>query len=191
MSESKWINKGGFYALRVSTLGHRVTFEDLVEDDIVQVYIDEAYPLLSRFESNDEVLAPCFDVTRGHGLTERRVVHYTDRSTHRRLRVGVTVHQSVFSSLPHPFEKDPVPGFEEAFIIITPGKGLVEMEGIMGAIPIDEAVPVRGGDLVAVPMGWHRVVALPNADGEPWPMAYVWAFLSKRPEWEKDDDKCC
>jgi hypothetical protein len=188
MSEAKWINKGAFYALRVSTLGPRITFEDLVEDDTIHVYVDHTHPFLTGFVTGlGETLEPCFDVTRGSGLTERRVIHYTNRSTHRRLRVGLTIHQSVFSSLPHPFEKDPVPGFEEAFYMVG-GKTLVEMQGLMGTDYVDTAVACRGGDLVAVPMGWHRVVALPDDDGNPTPLAYIWAYLAKRTEWEKDND---
>jgi hypothetical protein len=127
---------------------------------------------------------------KGSGLCEREVIHYTNRRNAKRLRVGVTLHRSVFSSLPHAFEKSPVPGFEEAFMMLLPegGKALVEGEGLLGFDTVDTAWPMRNADMLAVPMGWHRVTALPNEDGSIPSLAYIWAYIARDPGWEKDND---
>ena len=184
--DERWVNKGAFYGLKVETLGPRVTFSDLVEGEFVRVFVNYDDPRMTRFEiGNGGNVIPRLTLTRGEGLTERAVLHYATKDDCKRLRVGITIHRSAFSSLPHDFEKAPVEGFEEAFYVITPGKGLLEAEGMLGRESVDLAYPIRGGDLVAVPMGWHRVVALPNEDNNLPKFAYVWGYLAKYPSWEK------
>jgi 5-deoxy-D-glucuronate isomerase len=103
----------------------------------------------------------------------------------------VTVQLSAFSSTPHEFETRPEPGFEEAFYFLFPegGKGLLEGQGLWpDGTEVDDAWPVRHRQLAQVPMGWHRVTALPGVDGDVPRLAYVWVYLCTRPEWEKDND---
>ena len=181
-----WVNKGKFHGLQVEVLGPRVSFYDVVEGDVVRAYVDHANPAKTTFEiGTGGPVAPRHNLIVGHGVCEREVRHYTTRDDCRRLRVGITIHHGPFSALPHEFETRPVPGFEEAFYMVTPGKGIVEGDGLMGAEPVDTAWPVRGGNLVAIPMGWHRVVALPGVDGTIPALAYVWAYLVKQEGWEK------
>ena len=188
MNNAVWVNDHShLYGLDVAVLGPRVSFYDVKHGEVVRAFVNHENPEATRFEiGGGGTASSCLTVTKGKGLTERLVKHYTNRDTTKRLRVGITVHRSAFSSLPHEFEKNPVPGFEEAFYIITQGKGLVEGDGLLGASPVDTAWPVGNANLVAVPMGWHRVVALPNDDDSLPPMAYVWAYLAKQPNWEKD-----
>lgn len=172
-------------SLFVEAIGNQVSFYDRDKGDVVRAYVDYDMPRMTRFEVNEEIMEPRHILTIGDGICQRDVLHYTTAKECSRLRVGITIHRGPFSSLPHEFEKYPEPGFEEAFYVITPGKGLLEGEGLLGDNPVDIGWPIRNGDLIQVPMGWHRVVSLPNENSVPNPMAYVWGYLCKRPEWEK------
>lgn len=126
---------------------------------------------------------------KGKGIAQRDVWHIITRDLSTALRVGLTRHRSAFSSTPHPFELNSEPGFEEVFLLRLPngGKGLLEGAGYLpDGKPIDKAWPIRDMDAAQVPMGWHRVVALPDADGRTPELWYIWCYLCLRPEWEKD-----
>ena len=126
---------------------------------------------------------------KGEGIAKRDVYHYVTRKEARVLRAGLTIHHSAFSSTPHPFETEPVEGFEEAFWFLLPngGKGILECEGLWpNGDPVDSAVPVRDRQIAQVPMGWHRVTALADYDGVPPKLAYCWAYLCLSPAWEKN-----
>ena len=122
----------------------------------------------------------------GKGLCRRDVYHYATKANATWLRAGVTVHRSAFSSLPHDFELTPENGFEEFFLFNTTGSALVERRGRSPLVAqVDDVVPVINWNAVQIPMGWHRVVALPDRDGNLADVTYVWAYLAKKPHWEK------
>jgi len=124
---------------------------------------------------------------RGAGMAQREVWHYVTREHCQRLRAGLTIHRSVVSSTPHEFERQPEADFEEYFYFLTDGVGLLERAGMWtdGTL-VDDGFRFDGPTLAQVPMGYHRVVALPDADGNTPFMAYIWCYLCKKPEWEKD-----
>jgi 5-deoxy-D-glucuronate isomerase len=127
---------------------------------------------------------------RGKGIATRDVWHYVTREHCKRLRAGLTVHRSAFSSTPHGFELSPEPGFEEVFyfLVVGDGKALLEGEGLWpDGRAVDAAWPVRNRTLAQVPMGWHRVAALAGADGGVPLVGYVWCYLALPGRgWEKD-----
>ncbi len=124
----------------------------------------------------------------GSGIAQRDVYHFITDEHCTYLRAGLTVHRSIASSTPHTFELEPEPGFEELFWfkISDGGKAIIEGEGLWpDGTPVDAAWPVRDGDIVQVPMGSHRVVALPDVDGNFPRVSYVWCYLAKEARWEK------
>jgi len=125
----------------------------------------------------------------GSGIAQRDVYHFITAEHCKHLRAGLTIHRSLASSTPHTFELEPEPGFEELFWfrIADGGKALIEGYGLWpDGSPVDAAWPVRDGDVVQVPMGSHRVVALPDVDGNFPRVAYVWCYLAKDGRgWEK------
>ena len=125
---------------------------------------------------------------KGAGITERDVWHFVTREHATALRAGLTVHRSAFSSTPHDFELTPDFGFEEAFVFMMPddAKGLLEGEGVWPeGDAVSAAWPVVNRSMAQVPMGWHRVTALPGLDGVVPPLAYVWVYLALHERWEK------
>ena len=127
-------------------------------------------------------------VVVGSGLAERDVYHVITADHAVTLRIGLTIHKSAFSSTPHTFELDPEPGFEEVFYFLLPagGKGLIEAQGLWPkGINVDRAWPVRHRQLAQVPMGSHRVAALPDNEFNIPQLMYVWGYLALFDRWEK------
>ena len=124
---------------------------------------------------------------RGAGVTQREVWHYVTREHCQRLRAGLTIHRSVVSSTPHTFERQPEQGFEEYFYFLTDGAGILERHGVWtNGDHVSDGFRFDGPTLAQVPMGYHRVVAMPDNGGNIPFMAYIWCYLCKKPEWEKD-----
>ena len=139
---------------------------------------------------------------RGRGLARRAVYTLLGPTRRHPLRVGLTVHLSAFSSTPHSFEAEaiaravagldtrpPQHRWEEVFFFRLPPGGAALVEGYGWTSDgqwIDLATRVVNGAFVPVPLGYHRVASLPpDADGEPSPLAYWWAYLALDPSWEK------
>lgn len=198
-----WANERPFKGdLLVQQPSNRlIQFTDAVEKESVLVMAPDTLDLVNMTVMHDAPNTPGLQklppitvddaksFTVGSGLAERDVWHFVNRAHCKRLRAGLTVHRSVFSSTPHPFELEPEKGFEEVFYFLLPsgGKALLEGEGVLtDGMPIDAAWPVRDRTLAQVPMGYHRVVALADKDGAFPVVAYVWCYLCKREHWEKD-----
>jgi hypothetical protein len=199
MSNWKWANEPKPGRLRVEeTSPGTVRFWDTQTDEWVKVvsgddpqatvmHIGREMPETPVVLTLDIDYAKHFVI--GEGIARRQVYHFVNRDRAIALRAGLTIHESAFSSTPHEFEKSPEAGFEEAFYFLLPsgGKGILECDGIWpDGTAVDAAYPVRHQQLAQVPMGWHRVVALPDKDGVPPPLAYCWCYICDRPEWEKD-----
>ena len=123
---------------------------------------------------------------RGYGITSRDVWQIVTKDHCQALRLGLTTHISYFSSTPHTFELVPEPGFEEVFYFMTEGKLLLEGAGLWSSgEPVDDAWPVIGGQFAQIPMGHHRVVALPDARGLAPAVSYIWCYLCTKEAWEK------
>ena len=105
------------------------------------------------------------------------------------LRCGLTVHKgaNTWSSTPHPFEENPEPGFEEAFLYLLNDGIFIRSTAIQlgrgmwydGEFAFTQW-QVHNRDISAIPMGYHPVVGEPGVK-----VAYIWAYLAKKDEWEK------
>jgi len=123
----------------------------------------------------------------GEGNWQRDVYHYLKpRGPAPQLRLGITKHRGAgtWSSLPHGFELKPEPDFEEVFFYLITG-------GNRRAIQVGEGVWYDGSAVKdtwfvddhsfgTIPMGYHPVVGEPGTK-----VHYVWAYLVKKPSWEK------
>ena len=95
-------------------------------------------------------------------------------------RLGITRHRGVgtWSSLPHDFELNTEPGFEEVFFYIASGataRGIQVGRGVWhDNSPVDAVWPFADRVLGTVPMGYHPVVGEPGVQ-----VSYVWAYLAK------------
>lgn len=123
----------------------------------------------------------------GDGNTQRDVWHYlTPGGPAPQLRLGITRHRGpgTWSSLPHPFELEKEPGFEEVFFYLLKGgsrRGIQVGQGRWcDGGEADEIWPVTDRSFSTIPMGYHPVVGEPEVR-----VSYVWAYVAKTPRWEK------
>ena len=124
----------------------------------------------------------------GEGNAQRDVYHFLcpNPSKHLQLRLGLTVHrgEGTWSSLPHPFELKPELGFEELFFYLLEGASKRAIQVGSGVwhdgTPIEGCWPIVDRTFGVIPMGYHPVVGEPGVQ-----VRYIWAYLVKKPEWEK------
>ncbi len=134
------------------------------------------YPLESRHH-----------IVVGTGNTQRDVYHYlTPSNIEGELRLGITKHrgESTWSSLPHPFELNTEPGFEEVFFYLLEGgskRAIQRGKGLwFDNQEVDECWLVDDHTFGTIPMGYHPVVGEPGVS-----VSYIWAYLCKKKKWEK------
>ncbi len=102
------------------------------------------------------------------------------------MRLGITEHlgNGTWSSLPHHFELNTEPGFEEAFFYILKGETKMAIQVGKGVWydneEVDDAWQVKDHTFGTVPMGYHPVVGEPGVH-----VSYVWAYLALHKRWEK------
>ena len=123
----------------------------------------------------------------GKGNAKRDVYHYLKPGGPApTMRLGITVHQGegTWSSLPHDFELNTEPGFEEVFFYIIKGaskRGIQVGRGVwFDNTPVDAVWPIKDHTFGTVPMGYHPVVGEPGVH-----ISYVWVYLAKKKKWEK------
>jgi 5-deoxy-D-glucuronate isomerase len=123
----------------------------------------------------------------GEGNHERDVYHYLKPGGPApTMRLGITVHrgEGTWSSLPHDFELNTEPGFEEVFFYIIKGankRGVQVGKGVWyDNSAVDSVWQIKDHTFGTVPMGYHPVVAEPKSH-----VSYVWVYLAKKKSWEK------
>ncbi|MEK7145825.1 MAG: 5-deoxy-glucuronate isomerase [Patescibacteria group bacterium] len=126
-------------------------------------------------------------ITVGENNWERTVLHFLKPGGPApSLRLGITHHNGLgtWSSLPHGFEENLEPGFEEVFFYLLEGgpkKAFQVGRGVFHDMtPVDNIWPVTDRSWSCIPMGYHPVVGEPHVR-----VSYVWAYLVKQPHWEK------
>jgi len=196
MTNWRWVNAPHPGRLLVQETGEcLVRFTDTGTGESVTVFApDEFTDVAMTVSAGGKTAGISIDDARhflkGSHIAARNVWHYVTRDHATALRAGLTVHRSAFSSTPHEFELDTEPGFEEVFYFLLPdgGKAILEGQGLWpDGGDVDAAWPVRHRQLAQVPMGWHRVTALPrDADGNVPQVGYVWCYLCTSGRWEKD-----
>lgn len=123
----------------------------------------------------------------GEGNAQRDVYHYLKPGGPApTMRLGITVHrgEGTWSSLPHDFELNTEPGFEEVFFYIIDGatkRGIQVGKGVWyDNTEVDSVWQIKDHTFGTVPMGYHPVVAEPKTH-----VSYVWVYLAKKKSWEK------
>ena len=126
-------------------------------------------------------------VVVGEGNAQRDVYHYLKPGGPApTMRLGLTVHrgEGTWSSLPHDFELNTEPGFEEVFFHMckgATGRGVQLGRGVwFDNSPADVAWTFKDHTFSTVPMGYHPVVGEPGVH-----VSYVWVYLAKKKSWEK------
>jgi 5-deoxy-D-glucuronate isomerase len=123
----------------------------------------------------------------GDGNLQRDVYHYLlPGGPAPTMRLGITHHKGpgTWSSLPHDFELNTEPGFEEVFFHILRGgtqRAIQIGRGVWSDFAeVDSSWPVRDHTFSTIPMGYHPIVGEPGVN-----VSYVWVYLCKKPTWEK------
>lgn len=123
----------------------------------------------------------------GKGNTCRDVYHWLKPGgVAPTMRLGITKHrgEGTWSSLPHHFELNLEPGFEEVFFHLVKGGSGRAIQVGRGVWPngekVDTVWPIADHQFSTVPMGYHPVVGEPGVK-----VSYVWVYLAKHQRWEK------
>ena len=127
-------------------------------------------------------------VVVGTDNCKRDVYHFLvpGKADHLTLRLGLTIHsgEGTWSSLPHDFEENLEPDFEEVFFYsLSGGSGRAYQVGRgvwMDGSSVDSVWPISHQSFSTVPMGYHPVVGEPGVK-----VKYVWGYIAKFPRWEK------
>ena len=182
--------------LNVELSDNEYTIEYIDETVVVNININDM--LLSQYsvrhagiQKRRKTIAMSHHIVVGKANLKRDVYHFTKPGgLLPTLRCGLTVHsgKNTWSSTPHPFELNPVEGFEEVFLYLNsrsddePGTEAIQV-GVgkwQDGEGINEIWGVKNRDISAIPMGYHPVVGEPGVH-----VSYIWAYLAKKKEWEK------
>ncbi|MBI5401584.1 5-deoxy-glucuronate isomerase [Candidatus Wolfebacteria bacterium] len=186
----KWSNKQLLDTLKVGGGNNILKFS--AGSEKVEVYLEDgdiARVAVLRDGENNIIIdkKDCRHVVVGEGNTQRDVYHYlTPGGPTQTMRLGITKHcgKNTWSSLPHHFELETEPGFEEVFFYILKGgpeRAIQVGRGVWyDNVPVDAVWPVRSHTFGTVPMGYHPVVGEPEVC-----VSYVWVYLAKKDKWEK------
>ena len=186
-----WSNEGVLPNLKAWGEGNKIFFETKNERAEVTIegqwiksvkYIDDKNQI-----TIEDSLAKKITVGRDNFM--RDVYHFLIPSGPApTMRLGLTVHcgKGTWSSLPHDFELNLEPDFEEVFFYLLDGgeKQAIQVgQGVWSDnSKVNSAWRVSDKTFSAVPMGYHPVGAEPGVS-----VAYVWAYLCKHNRWEKVD----
>jgi 5-deoxy-D-glucuronate isomerase len=189
MSQNKWNNPKKLTTLKVHAENDILVFES--PQDRAEVYIkngDISKVIHTIAGKSLEIPnSKAYHIVVGENNWTRDVYHYLKPGgPSPQIRLGITKHrgEGSWSSLPHPFELNTEPGFEEVFYYllqggsgraIQVGKGVWEDNS-----PVDDAWLVQDRSWCTIPMGYHPVVGEPMVK-----VSYIWAYLCKKKEWEK------
>ena len=179
--------------LSVELKGNMYVIEYIDEKVTIKLNIE---PLWSQYSVSHAGILKTMKIAKsshhivvGKGNLKRDVYHFTKPGgLLPTLRCGLTVHKgaNTWSSTPHPFELNPVEGFEEVFLYLL-SKGEWSNSAIQtgqgwweNGEKVSDIWQVYDRDISAIPMGYHPVVGEPGVT-----VAYIWAYLAKKKEWEK------
>ena len=185
----KWSNHKKLDVLKVEGNDSKLVF--ITDKEEAEVILDgqDIERVVHRYDDNETIITndECHHIIVGSGNEERDVFHYLKpNGPAPELRLGITKHKGIgsWSSLPHDFELNLEPGFEEVFFHLISGtkKRAIQIgEGVWyDNSPVKEAWFVEDHTFSTIPMGYHPVV------GEPGTIVhYVWAYVCKKEAWEK------
>jgi len=184
-----WMNKIRLETLRVSGSGNILVFETDVEKAEVHINDNDISKVIHITNDSQIIIEKSqgYHLVVGEGNTQRDVYHYLKPAgPSLLLRLGITIHRGLgtWSSLPHDFELQTEPGFEEVFFYLLQGgskKAIQVGRGMWcdGSV-VDEVWLVKDHSWSTIPMGYHPLVGEPGVK-----VSYIWAYLAKKKEWEK------
>jgi len=185
-----WVNKIKLETLIGKGENDILQFESPGEHAEVYIKDGTIEKVIFKKEGNSPVTIIAHDAQKiivGKGNTERNVYHYLKpNGPAPTMRLGITVHngEGTWSSLPHEFELNTEPGFEEIFFYILTGgnkKGIQVGKGVWcDNSEVDAVWPIKDHAFGVVPMGYHPVVGEPGVR-----VSYIWVYLAKEKKWEK------
>lgn len=182
-----WNNDKKLDTLQIESKGSILTFETQI--DLARVYFNDSGIEKVECKSGEvqETITRPHNISVGQGNTHREVFHYLKpNGPAKQLRLGITKHSGLgtWSSLPHEFEKNTEPDFEEVFFYLLSGETKRAIQVGRGVWfdgeSVDSVWSVRDRSFCTIPMGYHPVVAEPGVQ-----VCYIWAYLAKKNEWEK------
>lgn len=185
----KWNNEPKFQTLKISDRENVLVLEAGGEKAEVYITDNDIEKVVCNYNGKETVIdkTQVIKITPGAGNTQRDVFHYAlPGGPLPTFRIGITKHrdEGTWSSLPHKFELDTEPGFEEAFFYLLSGgekKAIQVGKGVWcDGSKVDSAWQVDHKSWGTVPMGYHPVVGEPAVK-----VSYIWVYLCKKPEWEK------
>jgi 5-deoxy-D-glucuronate isomerase len=185
----QWVNKKILNSLLVRGNHDKLIFESESEKATIKIYDNDIESVV--FEHNNATFTidkkERYHIVVGEGNSKRDVYHFLKPGGPApMMRLGITKHigEGTWSSLPHDFELNTEPGFEEVFFYLLQGKSQKAIQRGKGVWytnePVDDAWLVEDRTFGTVPMGYHPVVGEPSVH-----VSYIWVYLCKKPEWEK------
>ena len=186
----QWSNESRLDTLRVSGEDNLIIFE--APNERAEVSLNDGGIEKVIFTSNNKEPVTIksqdsYSLVVGEGNYQRDVYHYLKpNGPAPTMRLGITVHRGngTWSSLPHDFELNTEPGFEEVFFYMLKGatkRGIQVGKGVWyDNSAVDGVWPIADRTFGTVPMGYHPVVGEPNVH-----VSYVWVYLAKKKSWEK------
>ena len=185
----QWVNNNVLDLLDAQGSNNELIFSTEAEKATIQI-IDNDIDSVKYEYNNQSFLIDKKErhhIVVGKGNAERNVYHYLKPGGPApTMRLGITKHigEGTWSSLPHDFELNTEPGFEEVFFYLLKGTTQKAIQRGKGVWHTNE--PINGAWLVddrtfgTVPMGFHPVVGEPGVH-----VSYIWIYLCKKQKWEK------
>ncbi len=185
----KWSNQRRLDVLKVEGANSKLIFT--TDKESAEVYLDgqDISKVVHRSNGEEAIVhnTECHHIVVGEGNSQRDVYHYLKPSgPAQELRIGITKHRGIgtWSSLPHDFELNLEPGFEEVFFYLINGgkrRAIQVGEGVwFDNSPVKDSWFVEDHTFGTIPMGYHPVVGEPGST-----VHYVWAYVCKKYDWEK------
>lgn len=185
----EWSNDIKLDVLKAEGADSKLLFT--TDKEIAEIYLDgnDISKVVHRAGGIESVIhnADCHHIVVGEGNAQRDVYHYLmPNGPAPELRIGITKHCGVgtWSSLPHDFELNLEPSFEEVFFYLISGgngRAIQVGEGVWhDNSPVKDCWFVNDHTFGTIPMGYHPVVGEPGST-----VHYVWAYVCKKQAWEK------
>ena len=185
----QWINDKKLDSLHVRGHNNQLVFKTVTEKATVHILNNDIESVNYVFNNNNFLVKKNerHHIVVGEGNAKRDVYHYLKPGGPApTMRLGITKHigEGTWSSLPHDFELNTEPGFEEVFFYLLNGSTQKAIQRGRGVWHTNETVDnvwlVEDRTFGTVPMGYHPVVGEPGVH-----VSYIWIYLCKKSKWEK------
>ena len=184
-----WSNIEKLESLKVSGENNMLVFTTDSEKAKIQIVNNDIESVNYEHNNQSSIIdkKERHHIVVGKGNSQRDVFHYLKPGGPApTMRLGITKHigTGTWSSLPHDFELNTEPGFEEVFFYLLKGstqKAIQRGKGVWYTNEyVDDGWMVDDRTFGRVPMGYHPIVGEPGVH-----VSYIWVYLCKKQEWEK------